>query len=575
VLVLLDGRTEYQDFLGLTVWSAIPVGLEEIDRIEVIRGPGSALYGANAMLGIVNIITRNPGTGPAATFTAGGSTGNGMRGSFVASGNKGLRYRASVGYDQADKWSRDFDDNRSDIRPNVDNTAIGLRSGRANFSAVYNFNPDLQVGVSAGLNRLYTEFYPLGALRNFYFDGLTSYAKTDVAAGPVKLKLFWNHLDSNSGPEYSAIGELTTTARVASNVFDAELSFSKDFELLGQHQLGLGVQGRLKQVDWNFIGGKQSETHAAVFVQDEWRIVNPFRVVASYRVDRHPLLDYLQSPRVSAVWIPTEGHALRAGVSTAFRAPTFLESYTSLSFPIPGVPGASALTQGNRNLKPESLTAYELGYRGDLPILGLEYDLALYQNRVENLIRVSGVRRDVDFYDPRTGTYLLGRSQFENDSESIYTARGAELGTKISALDGLDIRLSAAFQTIGANARETNAAIAREACGVCTQAPTWKVFGGVSYRSRANFDLSVDAAYNDRTTWVEREPGGAADPTSIRDVRYDLPSYVVMNARVAYRFFQDRASVALQGTQLGNTHSEHPFGNKITQRFFVTLSVTP
>ena len=65
VLVLVDGRTEYQDFLGMTLWSAVPIGLEEIDRIEVIRGPGSALYGANAMLGVVNIITRAPGTGPA------------------------------------------------------------------------------------------------------------------------------------------------------------------------------------------------------------------------------------------------------------------------------------------------------------------------------------------------------------------------------------------------------------------------------------------------------------------------------------------------------------------------------
>ncbi len=61
MLLLVDGRTEYQDFLGLTLWPALPIGLEEIERIEVIRGPGSALYGANAMLGVINIITRAPG----------------------------------------------------------------------------------------------------------------------------------------------------------------------------------------------------------------------------------------------------------------------------------------------------------------------------------------------------------------------------------------------------------------------------------------------------------------------------------------------------------------------------------
>ena len=76
VLVLLDGRTEYQDFLGLTLWQGIPVGLDEIERIEVIRGPGSALYGANAMLGVVNIITRSPGTGPRAQLSATAGNGN-------------------------------------------------------------------------------------------------------------------------------------------------------------------------------------------------------------------------------------------------------------------------------------------------------------------------------------------------------------------------------------------------------------------------------------------------------------------------------------------------------------------
>jgi len=575
VLVLLDGRTEYQDFLGLTVWSSIPVGLDEIERIEIIRGPGSALYGANAMLGIINIITRAPGTGPGATFAVRGGTGNSASGSFVASGGKTLRYRASVGYDQADKWSLDFADGRPDIHVDAQDSHLGLRSGRANLSAVYAFNPDVSVGVSAGVNRLYTELYPLGLLRNYSFDGLTAYAKTDFTVGPLKLKLFWNHLDARSAPEYTAVGEESIPAVVASNVFDAEFLFSKEFELLGTHRLVLGVEGRIKQIDWNYLLEKKySETHAAAFVQDEWRILPPLRIVASYRVDFHPLLEYKQSPRVSAVWIPVEGQALRAGISTAFREPTFLESYTNVHIAVPGQPGASVLTRGSTTLDAESLTAYELGYRGDIPILGLEYDLALYQNNVSNLIRLSGLLRDLpSYYDQDTNTYLLGRSVFENDKDTRYAARGVELGVKLSLLDGLDLRLSGAYESISATTAD-GTALDRNKCGACTQTPTWKLHGGLSYHSKFNFDFGLDATWVDKTTWVERETN-PADLTAINEVNYSLPSYAVVSARVAYRFLEDRASVALQGTNLGVPHSEHPLGNRITQRFFVTLTVTP
>lgn len=592
VLVLIDGRTEYQDFLGLTVWSALPVGLEEIDRIEVIRGPGSALYGANAMLGIINIITRQPGTGRPADFTARGGMGNSLYGSFVASGGKGVRYRASVGYTQADKWTRDFPDTqhsgdatRTDVQANATNTDLGLRSARANLQMTYNFTPDVQAGLSGGLNRVYTEFYPLGLLRNFYFDGFTSYVKADLSAGPVKFKAFWNHLESDAGSEYGAVGERPITMHVVSNVVDGELLFSKEFQLAGQHRLGLGLEARLKQVDWEVLSPpEQTEVHVAGFVQDEWRIIEPLRVVASYRIDRHPLLangepGYAPSPRVAAVWIPVEGQALRVGYSQAFREPTFLESYTQFRITVPSVPGASVLTEGNKQLDAETLNAFELGYRGDLPILGLEYDLALYQNHVRRLIGLSGLMPDVNqFYDAATNTYLVGHSQFVNEP-NIYVANGVELGAKLSPLDGLDLRASGAYENISGyqlthpedpNNQETRPLSTAE-CGACTQTPALKLFGGISYRSPINLDFSLEASWVSRTTWVEREISG----NDIAEAHYPQPAYAVVNARVAYRFLQDHASVAIQGTNIGVSQTQHPFGNQISQRYYLTLTVIP
>ena len=574
VLVLLDGRTEYQDFLGITVWSAIPVELADIERIEVIRGPGSALYGANAMFGVVNIITRAPGTGPRARFQAFGGNGNTAGGSFVSNGGAGaLRFRASAAYGQTDKWSRDFAGDRPDIALRDPEPNLGVRSARATLATTWQLSSTQSLGLSGGVNRLYSEVYPLGVLRNFFLDGVTAYAKADANLGAVKIKAFWNHLNLTGGPQYEAVGQRSLVKPVSSHLLNGEVLFSQNFTLLGEHQVNVGAEGRLKHVDWEYLSETtRQEFHAAAFIQDEWRLAEPLRIVASYRVDRHPLLGgntpgLAQSPRVSALYLPFEGHAFRASAASAFRVPTFLESYAAVRVPIPGVTGATAISQGNTSLKTENLLAFELGYRGEAPALGMDWDVALYQNRVSNLIQLSGVQRSSagEAWDAVSGTYLLGRSSFTNE-DAVYTARGAEAGLTLAPVDGLGIKASAAFQSVSAQGEAL--------CGPCLQAPQFKVYGGVTYRTRQALELGVDVAWTSSTTWVEREPA-AADPTAISLLPLDLGGYTIINARVGYTPVKDTVSVSLVGSNLGASHFQHPFGNRIERRVLALLTVTP
>lgn len=573
VLVLVDGRPEYQDFLGVTLWPVLPVGLEEIERIEVIRGPAGALYGANAMLGVVNIITRAPGTGPRAEATGLFGNGNLAAGSFVASGGETVKFRASFGYQQADKFSRDYDEGRPDVVSTFAEPNLGLRSARANLTAFYAFNKTFSVAASGGVNRLFTEVYGLGVLRNYFLDGLGGYAKVDFTGGPVKVRFFWNHLNTITGPQYSIQGQRSLLTSLDSNVFDAEVLVQQAFELGGRHQLGAGVSGRLKRLSWGYIGALTEELHGAAFVQDEWRIIPSLTAVGSFRLDRHPLIDrgrpgVVPSPRLSLVFSPLEGQAFRAMVASAFRQPTFLESYVNLPIPAPGVTGASVLTQGNRELKPESLLSFELGYRGEAARLGLSWDVAAYLNFVNNLIVLSAVS-PLDAgasFDPRSQSYLLGRSSFVNDPGN-YRALGAELGLTWNATRGLDLRGSMAVQSIQS---VENAAV----CGACTQAPALKVNLGAIYRTPVNLDLSADLSFVTGTTWVEREPA-ATDPTQILNVSNALPGFAVVNARVAYRLLNDRVTLAVVGQQLGPAHQEHPFGNSVNRRVFAQVTVQP
>ncbi len=573
VLVLIDGRTEYQDFLGITLWPVIPIGVEEIERIEVIRGPGSALYGANAMLGVINIITRAPGTGAKGELHLLGGNGNVAAGSVVASGGDFIKYRASAGYQQADKFTRDYAEDRADVVSRVAEPSLSNRAARANFTAYHAFNRDFSVAVSAGVNRFFTEMYALGLLRNYFLDGTAGFAKADLTAGPLKVRFFWNHTDAVGGPQYEPIGQRSLAATLQENIFDTEALFQKEFDFAGRHLIGAGASVRFKRVSWNYLGALRDEFHAAAFVQDEWRIIKQLTLVASYRVDRHPLLDngnpgYAQSPRVSFIYAPTEGHALRASFATAFRQPTFLESYMNLRTPVPGVNGASVLTEGNRALRPERLYSFEIGYRGEAAKWGLGFDVALYWNIVSDLIGLSAVNPLTvgQAYDAQSQSYLLGRSLFVNDPGS-YTARGGELGLTWSPVSGLDLRVATSVQQVVSN---DNVAV----CGPCTQAPALKVNGGFIYRTPVNIDLSADVSFVTSTVWVEREPS-ASDPTQIANLQNPLNAYTVLNARVAYRLLADRLSLAVVGSQLGPNHQEHPFGNDVSRRVFAQVTVTP
>jgi iron complex outermembrane receptor protein len=459
------------------------------------------------------------------------------------------------------------------VQSDVADPNLGVRLARGNLTAYYAFNRDFSVSLSVGVNRLFTELYAIGLLRNYVLDGVGGYAKADFTGGPVKLRFFWNTASYAASPQFEPIGQRSLATNVDSNVFDAELLFQKQFELGGTHVLAAGASGRLKRVKWGYIGPLQQELHAAAFVQDEWRIIKPLSLIASYRIDRHPLLDngkpgYAQSPRVSLVASPFEAQAFRFSFATAFREPTFLESYMDIRTPVPGVAGASVLTKGNLALRPERLISFELGYRGEAARLGLSWDVAAYWNIVSDLIGLSAVTpvSAGAAFDPASNSFLLGRSSFINDPQT-YTARGGEVGLTWNATTGLDLRLSGALQQVVANSPVA-------VCGPCTQAPALKLNGGVVYRSPVNLDLSADVSFVSSTVWVEREPS-AADPTQIVNLQNPLAAYAVINARVAYRFLNDRLTVAVVGSQLGANHQEHPFGNDVNRRLFATISVQP
>ena len=154
VLVLVDGRSVYIDLLGATLWATFPIGVEDIERIEVVRGPGSALYGADAFNGVVNIITKPPGEGGSGV-NVGYGTHNAAHGTVWANGRDSeLAYRLSAGYDYVPRWSREVPPGAVDVHTVRRATrTCPARAVRMDGEVTRHFGKDIIAGVFGALRR--------------------------------------------------------------------------------------------------------------------------------------------------------------------------------------------------------------------------------------------------------------------------------------------------------------------------------------------------------------------------------------------------------------------------------------
>src|SRR5207237_3050085 len=154
-------------------------------------------------------------------------------------------------------------------------------------------------------------------------------------------------------------------------------------------------------VDWGYLAAhglnnsstRYEEHHFNAFIQEEWQPNKKWSLILSGRVDRHPLLasekvtqgGLVFSPRGTILFEAKPDQVFRVTVGSAFRAPTFLESYIDLFAPIPNQPAIGVRFQGDRTLRPEQMLQAELGYRGRWGS-SFQPDFVVYAERVSNLI---------------------------------------------------------------------------------------------------------------------------------------------------------------------------------------------
>ena len=575
VLVLVDGRSVYLDLLGTVLWGTLPVSLDEIERIEIIRGPGSAIYGANAVTGVINIITRPPGEGPSSVHLEGGLPGY-EQGTALVTGRAGATsYRLSVGNHRTGRWSTDRPVTEDGpLVSMVEDQDHSLDVVRANGRLDRRFADRVYASLSGGYVEGVTEFYVFGALGDYALDGRSGYARGDLSAGDFHLRGFVNTLSGTAGPWTEYAGARTMVAEVRSGTYDLEGETLQSFSTGPvDHQLNLGLGWRLKTIRWGYLRDDidLDEHIFSGFLQDEARM-GALALVGSLRFDRTELVPLSRtiSPRAAAILHVAPRTALRLLGGTSFRAPTQMESYLDLD-QATSVDGVVIRTRGDTDLLPERIFTVETGLHDESGSWH-RADVALYYNRVDQLIFVSDVDPTAASagFDPDIDGVSAGTVRFEN-LDPYYDAIGAELEGRIFPADGLDLYLNLDLQQVWETTPASQSG--PETTRRDGQTSAVKANAGAIWRSPWRADLSAHVSALSPQTWTLREYDESGELVS-SEAR--VGARAIATARLAARpFADDSLELAVTawniGALLGEPVREHPKGQLVGGRLYGSL----
>src|SRR5688572_9904226 len=198
-LVMLDGRTLYLDFFGFVMWDFLPVDVTEIKQIEVVRGPGSAVWGANAMSGVINLITKRPSEMQGTTVTIGAGDGGTLLGSVMHAGASGRTgYKFSTSYYRQDAFDRPTGSIPGTSTPYPAFENEGTEQPKADLRIDYDVSDRSYLSLNAGYAG--TDGLVHSGIGPFDIESGASmkYAKGDWSRGALHVGAFANFLDADS-----------------------------------------------------------------------------------------------------------------------------------------------------------------------------------------------------------------------------------------------------------------------------------------------------------------------------------------------------------------------------------------
>jgi iron complex outermembrane receptor protein len=384
LLVMIDGRSVYTPLFSGVFWDAQDTLMEDIDRIEVIRGPGASLWGANAVNGVINIITKSAKDTQGFLVSAGGGTEERGFGSF--------RYGGKINDETFFRIYGKYFDRDSSAMLGGDDAHDAWQMGRGGFRLDWQpGDPNLvtlQGEVYGGeLDQLLRRVEPV-APYNFFLDEDTF----AISGGNVLGR--WTHTISENS-NFSLQSYYDRTYRDTAIFREDRDTYDIDFQHrfpIGERQniiWGAGYRNTGDDVRNSFDISLDPESRRlqlfSAFVQDEIPLVESNLVFTiGSKFEHNDFTGFEVQPSARLLWTPHEKHTLWASVSRAVRTPSRAEADVRLNVQPGPAPGSLVSLIGDDSFDSEELIAYELGYRVQ-PTKRLSFDLALFYNDYQNI----------------------------------------------------------------------------------------------------------------------------------------------------------------------------------------------
>jgi len=417
----------------------IPV--DAIERIEVVRGPMSSLYGSDALGGVVNIITRKVGKSWHGTFTADTTVqehrdrGDTWNGQFFTSGPLiddvlGVKVSGNLAKREKDAQQQ----SSTGETPRIE----GFTNRNANVEFNWTPNQDHDFDFAYGRDRQDRDSDSLAKDRlDRETWAIGHHGRWDL--GNSELRFYGEKIDNNDPGS-------TSTITSESNTLD------------GKYVLPIGAINQLLTFGGeyrhdsltdpvNLTGGTSSKTSAnqyALFLEDEWRIIDPLAFTAGLRMDDHETYGDHWSPRAYLVYNATDTLTIKGGWSTAFKAPSLLQ--LSPDWTTGSCRGACEIV-GSADLKPETSESYEIGlyYAGEEGWLdGVTASVTTFQNDIDDMINIDRTpnRNLAPTYSNFVGFNRDGEPIFRYYNVNKARIRGVETELKVPFNDQWKLTLN-------------------------------------------------------------------------------------------------------------------------------------
>jgi iron complex outermembrane receptor protein len=561
LLVLVDGRQVYSDDYDYVPWQALPVQLDEIRQIEIVKGPNSALFGFNAVSGVINIITYNPLYDTINTATVRTGTQSLREGDIVTtlhSDNVGVRF--SAGGDLANEFY---------TTPKFANPVHAPEQGAVSADGKWQPVPGTVIGLSA--SNVYSASFGLNpnARLNDEYDHINSVrmnVSTDTRYGVLGLDAYRNENLFTSPQILPLPGQGATS--VASD-WDDVIYVVRATDLLrinDANTIRLGLEYRNNSLETGSFGlprlglvnGTIGETLYSGSTMWNWQVNPAIAVTNALR------FDYLSLNRNGITgnngWTNANYNGVthlepsfNSGVVYKVTDQDTIRLTAARGVQVPSLIDLGSTGSGNPNISPSIVMNYELGYDRDVPQLLSTFHGSLYYQTDDSLInRLGGPRQPAPTRSARLA-----------DNVGSATETGFEIGLTGKSDSGLRWNLSYNFASVSQNVTVNPAgSVATSPLLLSKGTPQHTIIAGAGYSWGK---LEIDGAVRWQSQY---DDFNAAFTNPIVKIN----NFITTSARIGYQVFNG-VTVAVSGEQLATNSLIEAAGPPVERRIMVTGNV--